>query len=139
MIVDTSALIAVLTREPDCEPVEQALRGGGGVLPAPAELEFLIVARNRFRLGEEAVEMLTYLAAIGLESIVFTPEHARVAAAAHSRYGKGQGGPLNILDLMVYAVAQVRAEPLLFVGRDFAATDVRIHSASQTRPPAAPH
>ena len=59
--------------------------------------------------------------------------HAEIASQANARYGSGngQGGPLNLLDLMVFAVARERGEPLLCTGKDFAATDLTLHAASR--------
>ena len=135
MIVDTSALVAVLVREPGHEALLAALLEEPAVLPAPARLEFLTVARgDRFGLGEKAEALLDRLAAIGLETLAWSAEHASIAGDAQIAFGKGngRGGTLNLLDLMVYAVAVSRGEPLLFTGRDFVATDVQVHPASRT-------
>src|SRR3546814_319382 len=66
--------------------------------------------------------------------LAFTADHAQIAIEAEPRYGSGNGngGPLNLLDLMVYAVAKERGEPLLCTGKDFAATDVILHEASRS-------
>ena len=135
MIVDTSALVAVLVREPGHEPLLAALLEDPAILPAPARLEFLTVARGeRFGLGAQAEALLDRLGLLGLETLAWTADHAAVAAAAQIVHGKGngRGGTLNLLDLMVYAVAISRGEPLLFTGRDFVATEVQIHPASRT-------
>ena len=135
MIVDTSALVAVLVHEPGHEALLAALLAEPAVLPAPARLEFLTVARgNRFGLGAQAEALLDRLTAIGLETLDWSAEHAAIAGDAQIAYGKGngRGGTLNLLDLMVYAVAIARSEPLLFTGQDFIETDVTVHPASQT-------
>jgi ribonuclease VapC len=133
VIVDTSALIAILLGEDDSEPMIWALAKEAARLPAPARLEFFRVASgSRLNLGPQALALLSEWDAGGMETVAFTSVHAALAARANARYGKGngRGGELNLLDLMVYAVAMERGEPLLFKGRDFAATDVTRHPAS---------
>lgn len=135
MIVDTSALIAILTQEPDWENLRAAIADEPARLPAPAMLEYLRVASGeRLELGDNARALLEECEAIGLEVIAFTAQHAKLAAQASSVYGKGlrNGGTLNLLDLMVYAVAKERGETLLCTGKDFAATDLELHAASRS-------
>ena len=63
----------------------------------------------------------------GAEILPFTEDHARAAAAAFLRYGKGRHpAGLNFGDCMAYAVAKVEGAPLLFTGGDFARTDVAL-------------
>ena len=134
MIVDTSALIAILLREPGGETLLEAIAAEGGLLPSPARVEYLRVASgSRVGLAREAAMLLDRLEQVGLETIAFTSEHARIASEANARFGKGNGsgGMLNLLDLMVYAVAKERCEPLLCTGNDFATTDLVIHPASR--------
>ena len=134
MIVDTSALIAILLREPSGETLLEAIANEGGLLPSPARVEYLRVASgNRVGLGREAVMLLDRLAQLSLDIVAFTSEHARIASEANARFGKGNGsgGMLNLLDLMVYAVAKERGAPLLCTGNDFATTDLVIHPASR--------
>lgn len=131
MIVDTSALIAILTQETDWENLRAAIADK----PAPAMLEYLRAASGeRLGLGDNARASLEECEAIGLEVIAFTAQHAKLAAQANSVYGKGfrNGGTLNLLDLMVYAVAKERGETLLCTGKDFAATDLELHAASRS-------
>lgn len=134
MIVDTSALIAVLTGEPGHENLLAALLDEPIILPAPARLEFVIVARgDRFGLGEQAEALLDRLSMLGMETLAWTADHAATAATAQIAYGKGngRGGALNLLDLMVYAVGKESHQPLLCTGHDFAATDAILHPASR--------
>jgi ribonuclease VapC len=132
MIVDTSALIAVLIGEEGAGRMLDAIESEPALLPAPARVEFLRVASGaRLQLGAIASELLAEWEAGGLTTIPFDAEHARIATEANGRYGKGMGGALNLLDLMVYAVAKERGEPLLCTGKDFAATDLALHAASR--------
>ena len=135
MIVDTSALIAILIGEPGADALLDALESEPAVLPAPARVEFLRVASgSRLQLAVQAQQLLAEWEDGGLTTIPFDARHAQIASEANARYGSGsgQGGPLNLLDLMVYAVARERGEPLLCTGQDFAATDLELHVASRT-------
>ena len=134
MIVDTSALVAILKREKGYSALLEAIGREGGSLPAPALLEYDRVTRTTPE-AEKARALLDLCAEQGLTVVAFTGDHARIAADGNARYGKGNGagGQLNILDLMVYAVAKARGEPLLCVGRDFATTDLIMHPASRGR------
>ena len=134
MIVDTSALIAILNWEEGHEALFHALLNEQAFLPAPARLEFSTVARNaRFKFAAKIESFLNELAEMGMETLPWDARHASVAAEAQRLYGKGNGygGVLNLLDLMVYAVAKERGEALLFTGRDFTTTDVAVHPASR--------
>lgn len=134
MIVDTSALIAILLRESGWENIRAALVDEPARLPTPARVEFVRVASGeRLGLGDLARDLLEELEALGLENAAFDDVHARIAGQANATFGKGlrSGGTLNLLDLMVYAVAKERDEPLLCTGRDFAATDLQLHAASR--------
>ena len=134
MIVDTSALIAILNEEEGHETLFNALLNEPAFLPAPARLEFSTVARNaRFKFAEKIESFLNELTESGMETLAWDARHASIAAEAQRRYGKGngRGGVLNLLDLMVYAVAKERGEALLFTGRDFTTTDVVVHPASR--------
>lgn len=134
MIVDTSALIAVLIEEDGHEAILDALLAERAVLPAPVMLEFLSVARgSRFNLEDRPDALLLRLTRIGIQTLAWSASHASVAEEAQRLYGKGngRGGKLNLLDLMIYAVAKERGEPLLFTGRDFTTTDVLVHPASR--------
>lgn len=134
MIVDTSALIAILTGEEGSDALLDALDAESALLPAPARVEFLRVASgSRLQLADQAQQLLAEWEDGGLTTIPFAVRHAEIASQANSLYGSGnsQGGPLNLLDLMVYAVAKERGEPLLCTGKDFAATDLELHAASR--------
>ncbi|EQA99764.1 hypothetical protein L288_18945 [Sphingobium quisquiliarum P25] len=134
MIIDTSALVAVLADEPESGPLLLAMADERGSIPAPVCVEFLRVASGiRQRKRREAEELLARLERYGCEFAAFTWAQARIAIEAEPQYGSGNGngGPLNLLDLMVYAVAKERGEPLLCTGKDFAATDLHLHEASR--------
>lgn len=134
LIVDTSALVAILTREEGAEIFLDALETEAAVLPAPARVEFLRVASgSRLQLAVQAAQLLAEWEDGGLTTIPFDARHAKIASEANALYGSGngRGGPLNLLDLMVYSVAKERGEPLLCTGKDFAATDIELHASSR--------
>jgi ribonuclease VapC len=138
VIVDTSALVAVLLGEAGWEALREALTVEPGWLPAPALAEFTLVSYGKSAaLGRLGDMLLAELRSGLLDVVAFDAHHAAHIGAARARYGKGNGlgGQLNLLDLMVYAVAKERGEPLLFTGQDFSSTDIIVHPASRTNSP----
>jgi ribonuclease VapC len=135
VIVDTSALAAIAFEERGSEALLDALLSERCLLPAPAQTEFQRVAALR-GVGFDAIaaDLLETLEKAGLEVIPYDRTHAIIAARAQGKYGKGNGlgGLLNLLDLMVYAVATDRNMPILCTGRDFTSTDAAVHPSSRT-------
>ena len=134
MIVDTSALIAILGRELGARELEETLAAEPELLPTPALVEFRRVVSRSSRLdGVKAEALLADLMSRRMSLLTFTEAHAEVAKAANEAHGEGvaRNGTLNLLDLMVYACAKVENRPILCTGRDFAATDAVIHPASR--------
>ena len=137
MIVDTSALVAIVLGEPGWGKLSEALKDGPRSIPAPAIMELqMVTGRRGGGDAERAEALLTALLADGVEVASFAYRHTQLTHIARERYGKGNGngGLLNFGDLMVYAIAKDRGEPLLCTGRDFASTDVIIHPASRLNP-----
>ena len=134
MIVDTSALAAIAFDERGADVLLDALLSETSFLPAPAQTEFQRVAALR-GAGFDAVaaDLLETLETAGLTVVPYDRTHAVIAAGANPLYGKGNGngGLLNLLDLMVYAVAKDQNMPLLFTGRDFTTTDIVVHPSSR--------
>jgi ribonuclease VapC len=125
MIVDTSALIAILLDEAEGPAFVQLIRAANRrAIAAPTLLEASMVLAGRFRY--EMVDRLDALiAALKLGTIPFTADHAAVAREAFQRYGKGRHpAALNFGDCIVYATARLEAMPLLFKGDDFRQTDI---------------
>lgn len=123
MIVDTSAVMAILLGEPAAAELAHAILTceGQARMSAPTRVETAVVAQRRLALGAEPL-----IAELEIETVPFSQEHSDVAAEAYRRYGKGSGSParLNLGDTFSYALAKVTGEPLLFVGDDFSHTDV---------------
>ncbi len=126
MIVDTSAVMAVLFKEPGHEVlVEKLSANRAKKIGTPSLLEAHLVLSGR--LGIRSTEVLDeFLDRFGLTSTPFGEEHWRVATEAALRFGKGRHpAALNFGDCMTYAIAKVADQPLLFVGNDFGQTDLR--------------
>ena len=122
IVVDTSALMAILLGEPEARSCGAKLQEEDGALISAATLaEALIVAGRRGR----AQDMHQLLEDGACEVIDVTAASARRAADAYSRWGKGvHPARLNLGDCFAYALARERGLPLLYVGADFAQTDV---------------
>ncbi|KQV26663.1 type II toxin-antitoxin system VapC family toxin [Yonghaparkia sp. Root332] len=125
MIVDTSALIAIITDEPDAARVRDAMLTAARVqMSAPNAVEAGLVLGGRGLERPERVvdEILDHFR---IETIDFTAVHARAAVSAWNTYGRGRHpAKLNYGDCMAYATAKLAGEPLLFVGADFGLTDI---------------
>ena len=126
MVIDTSAILAWLKEEPERSRIVAALEAHSTRrVSAVSLLEAQIVVRGREHPA--LLEKLErFLDEIEVLVTPFDEPQVRLAADAFQRYGKGQGHPaqLNMGDCAVYALAKSVNEPLLFVGNDFAQTDV---------------
>ena len=125
IVVDTGALVAVLSGEPDGERIHEALAGSTASLMSAANyLECSIVLAACF--GDDGVhDLRLYLHEAGIEVVPVDRDQADLALHAWTRYGKGRhGATLNYGDCFAYALASHRGARLLFVGDDFARTDV---------------
>jgi len=125
MILDSSALVAILFKEPEAERLAGMIRDADATaISAPTLLETTIVAEGRTRPGM-AEKLDALLGAIRPEIVPFTAEHVSLARDAWRRYGKGRHkAGLNLGDCFAYALAKERGQALLFKGDDFAATDI---------------
>ena len=126
MVIDTSAIVAILSDEADAQLLERALVSDPvRLISAGTLLESGIVIETRLGEGGGG-ELDLWLHRLGAKIVDVTTEQAAIARAAYRRYGKGRGkgGGLNFGDCFSYALAMDRGEPLLFKGGDFAQTDV---------------
>jgi len=125
MILDSSALVAILFKEPEAEHLAAMIRDTDTTaIAAPTLLETAIVAEGRTLPGM-AEKLDALMGAIRPEIVPFTAEHASLARDAWRRFGKGRHkAGLNLGDCFSYALAKDRSQPLLFKGEDFAATDI---------------
>jgi ribonuclease VapC len=125
MILDSSALVAILFKEPEAERLAATIRDTDTTaIAAPTLLETAIVAEGRTLPGM-AEKLDALMGTIRPEIVPFTAEHASLARDAWRRFGKGRHkAGLNLGDCFSYALAKERGQPLLFKGEDFAATDI---------------
>ncbi len=127
MIIDSSAVVAILLEERDARAFAQAIEEAD-ILSLSAgtyvELGIVVDGKRRPALSRRLDEFLAE-ASVVIEPV--TAEQARIAREAYRDFGKGSGHPaqLNFGDCFAYALAKAKAEPLLFKGDDFRHTDVR--------------
>ena len=125
MIVDSSAVIAILVREPGHERVIEAL-GEAEVLgigaPTLTETGLIMTAR----LGPAGKPLVArFVQEAGLSVVPFGEGHWPVAVDAFIRFGKGRHtASLNCGDCLTYAIARLAEQPLICVGDDFSKTDL---------------
>lgn len=127
MIVDSSALVAIVFDEPTTKVLYRKLVYSEVVprLSSPNFVEAAIVVDGKrdpiaSRKFDDLVKELE------IEVVPFTAEHAKIAREAYRDFGKGSGHParLNFGDSIAYALAKTESQPLLYVGSDFAHTDI---------------
>jgi ribonuclease VapC len=126
MVIDTSAVVAILFGEADGPVFANAIEKASiKLISAVSRVEMSLVIEGRKGVAGQAL-LERFLALAGAEVAAVTPYHATIAIDAFRRYGKGrhQAG-LNIGDCFAYALAKATGLPLLFKGDDFAQTDVR--------------
>jgi ribonuclease VapC len=126
MVIDTSALIAVMTGEPDAERCESAMdRDARRLMSVASVLETAIVLEKRF--GQEGPQELdALLLRLPIEAVSVDLDQLEWARYAHHTYGRGRHpAALNFGDCFSYALAKTAGEPLLYKGSDFSRTDVR--------------
>lgn len=122
MAVDTSALMAIVLNEPSADACVAALEADGDLLiSAGTVAEALIVAARR-NVGEEMERLIEGL---GFKIVSVTPASARRIAHAYESWGKGvHPAALNFGDCFAYEAAKEHGCLLLYVGEDFARTDI---------------
>lgn len=127
MIVDSSALVAILESEAEADGIEDALLNAPVRRMSAAtyvEIAVVIDARRNTILSRRLDEFLRE-AEINIEPV--TVEQARIAREAYRDFGKGRHkAGLNLGDCFAYALAKDKGEPLLFKGSDFRRTDVEV-------------
>lgn len=125
MVLDASALVAVLLEEPGFRQlVERAGKARMVLVGAPTVFEASMVVTRRFRSDIRPIKGL--LDSMQAEIVPFGPQHFEIAIDAFLRYGKGRHpAKLNFGDCMSYAVASLANLPLLYTGTDFSKTDIQ--------------
>lgn len=121
--VDTSALMAIVLNEPSAEACMAAIEGADGLLISAGTVAEALIVSERRNVGTEVAELISGL---GFEIVSVTSASARRIADAYGRWGKGvHPAALNYGDCFAYEVAVEHGCPLLYVGDDFAQTDVK--------------
>lgn len=127
MIIDTSAIMAILLNEPEREPFTKAIgRAPRRLFSAGSWVELAaVLTRGPGRVLDPAY-VSRLIQSLGFEIVPVTVEQAAVGHAAYREYGLGTAHPahLNFGDCFAYALAKATGEPLLFKGDDFSETDI---------------
>ncbi|MGB6690588.1 MAG: type II toxin-antitoxin system VapC family toxin [Terracidiphilus sp.] len=127
MIVDSSAIVAILKREAGWNDLARTLDSANNTsISASSYVEMSIVV-DRWRNPNLSREFDELLERFNISVEPFTLEQARIARQAYRDYGRGSGHPanLNFGDCFSYALARAKREPILYKGDDFVHTDLR--------------
>ena len=127
MIVDSSAMVAAIKREPDAIQLSCAMDSAKSLsMSAASYLETSIVI-DSLRSPAQSARLDELIKELGMTIEPVTVEQAHLARQAYRDYGKGSGHPanLNFGDCFTYALAREKREPVLFKGDDFIHTDLR--------------
>src|SRR5271155_5726370 len=124
MFVDASAIVAILTREPEADALADVLEGDPSPVTSPIavfEAALGICRKRHASVAEAEADVQEFLSVAAIDCVSITAADSHTALAAFARYGKGTGHPaqLNLGDCFAYAVARNRNLPLLFKGDDF--------------------
>lgn len=131
MVIDTSALMALLLQEADAPRIAAAIDAASPRLLSAATLPkasilpgaSIVIESRKGETGGLELDLLVYRT--GVEVVAVDHDQAEAARAAWRRFGKGRHpAALNFGDCFAYALAKQRGLPLLFRGQDFARTDI---------------
>ena len=127
MILDTSALIAILKNEAEADAFSEAMEAAKVVRISAANYLETHILVDRYRNPILKARLETIFENPGIQIEPVTVEQAKIARLAYRDYGKGSGHPanLNFGDCFSYALAREKREPILFKGDDFGHTDLR--------------
>jgi ribonuclease VapC len=129
MIIDTSALVAVLDQELEAERIVRTLASAPERILSAANLVEVGIVMQARRGGDGARDLDLLLAKLRVDIAVVTAKQADIARKAFRRYGRGRhAANLNFGDCFAYALAKDTSAPLLFKGDDFGQTDVMVAS-----------
>ncbi|MCK6572705.1 type II toxin-antitoxin system VapC family toxin [Myxococcota bacterium] len=136
MVLDTSALVAILEQEKDADAYSDAIAAAATCLVSAATVveTGMVIFSRRGERGARMVDEL--LQASHVAVIPVTEDHARLAREGFARFGKGRhAASLNFGDCFSYALAKASGHPLLFKGNDFSHTDVEVVPVQRNRHP----
>jgi ribonuclease VapC len=127
MIIDTSALVALLDQESEAERIAQALASTSERMLSAANLVEVGIVMQARRGDDGARDLDLLLAKLKVDIEAVTASQADIARKAYRRYGRGRHtANLNFGDCFAYALAKDKSAPLLFKGDDFGRTDVMV-------------
>jgi ribonuclease VapC len=127
MIIDTSALVALLDQESEAERIALALASSSERILSAANLVEIGIVMQARRGDDGARDLDLLLAKLKVDIAAVTADHADIARKAFRRYGRGRhAANLNFGDCFAYALAKEKSVPLLFKGDDFGRTDVMV-------------
>ena len=131
MFIDTSAIVAILCREVDAVALRDRIERASICFTSPlVRLETCIVLSSRLRVAPIEAEVLfdAFVEEANILTVSIDDAVARIAVEAFERFGKGRGtkAQLNLADCLSYACARAQGVPILFTGRDFSHTDLRL-------------
>jgi ribonuclease VapC len=129
MIIDTSAIVSILKQEPGHDRLRKSITADEQPkIGAPTQVETGMVLIGYLGLRGRTL-LARLLQDLRIATVPFTEDHWTAALDAFSHFGKGRNrAGLNFGDCLTYATAYVAKEPLLFVGKDFALTDLPVVS-----------
>ncbi len=125
MVLDTSAVTAILLNEPEADRFRAAIADDPvRLMSAVSAVEATCVLESR-RGAQAGVELEFFVYKVGIKFVPFDADQLEVARSAWRLYGRGKHpAGLNFGDCAAYALARTAGEPLLFKGGDFAKTDI---------------
>jgi ribonuclease VapC len=125
MILDSSAIVAIILKEPGYDLVlQKIIKARQAGVGAPTLVECTIVISSRLSLDARG-KLARFLEELNITVMPFTEVHYGTAIGAWLKYGKGRHpASLNFGDCITYAIAKVSGLPLLFLGDDFSKTDI---------------
>lgn len=127
MIVDSSAIVGIVFKEPGYEKLIERLAAAEYLgMGTPTLAETGIVLSARLGVGAKSI-LARLLQEFGIVEVPFGEAHWREAVDAYERFGRGRhAAKLNFGDCLSYATAKLAGKPLLFLGEDFKKTDVDV-------------
>lgn len=128
MFIDTSVIVAILSKEPDATEFANQIEAAEGLTSALAILESAMILSTKLGLDPVVVEtrIQAFLHEARIKLAPMDAATASLAVKAFADYGKGRGHPaqLNLADCLSYACARAQGVPLLYKGKDFSHTDL---------------
>ena len=130
IVVDASAIVAILAEEPDAKKLIAALENADNASTSPISVYEAVLGLRRSRqcsIAEAKADVAEFLEIARVEVVALAAASADCALLAFERFGKGGGHParLNLGDCFAYSLAKASNSPLLFKGDDFSATDLK--------------